>query len=298
MNEKKLALIREKLKDLNNEYEIKKSIFYVGGNSSPFSKKTEKIIMIVAGIFLIFGLFATVTGFGSINIFKDISNESVIPLICFIIFFISITIFSIIHTINLQVITKVIFNNNIITINTCSMQGKNLDYSFSLNDYIFTTQKVLSRRSENSEYFDEYYYLIFTEKDSKKSKEFEIFPNDFDEYYAFIIYIKLFAYNIKLTNLSDENLNILYKNCNNGKYGLITIPKPKKLLLILGLVFLVLFLLFSVNIILSISDQDFFFDSILVGLLLITLSILFLFIYFKQKKQYSDEMKRLLDKNI
>jgi len=63
MNESKLISIKEKLKDLNKEFELKKSISYISGNSSPFSKKTEKIIMILSGIILIFGLFATVTGF-------------------------------------------------------------------------------------------------------------------------------------------------------------------------------------------------------------------------------------------
>jgi len=57
------------------------------------------------------------------------------------------------------------------------MQGEKLDYDFNLKDYIFTTKKVLRRRSEDSVYFD--------------------------EHYSFIMYIKLFAYNMKLEDLSD-----------------------------------------------------------------------------------------------
>ena len=279
MNESKLISIKEKL------------ISYISGNSSPFSKKTEKIIMILAGIILIFGLFATVTGFGTINIFKDIAKELVITFICFIVFFILLIIFIVIHIIKKQVINKVTFYNNIIVINTSSMQGKKLEYDFNLKDYIFTTKKVLRRRSEDSLYFDEHYYLIFTKKDSKRSKEYEIFPNNFDEYYSFIMYIKLFAYNMKLGDLSDIDLNILYKNCNNGKYGLITTSLPNKLLLIFGLVFLTLFLLFSTNIFL---DKDLFIDNILVGLIFIIISITLLLSYFKQKKHYSDEVNSLL----
>ena len=62
-------------------------------------------------------------------------------------------------------------------------------------------------------------------------------------------------------------------------------------MLIFGLVFLTLFLLFSTNIFL---DKDLFIDNILVGLIFIIISITLLLSYFKQKKHYSDEVNSLL----
>lgn len=290
--------VKKNIYNLKKEFEEKLSVSYVANTPFKFQKNTELIISVIAMLFMFVPLFLIITNFGKINLF-ELENNFKIIIIGVVLFFAFMIINGIVSTITKEYIVNISISGKKLIVKTSSLK-KEKEYDFDLKQIVLTTERIVRRRSEDSSFYDEYYYINIIDKNKRKRK-LEIKPGGMEDYHAFLMYLKSLCYEIDLDKLSELEFDTLYNSITNGKVGLYLDDLPKK---VYGIVGLVLSDIFIIGIIQDIraflrNKETFSLLNIDIGatifmLIIGGLGIYLLIIYMRQRIKYNDNLNKTI----
>lgn len=290
--------VKKNIYNLKKECEEKLSVSYVANTPFKFQKNTELIISVIAMLFMFVPLFLIITNFGKINLF-ELENNSKIIIIGVVLFFAFMIINGIVSTITKEYIVNISIPGKKLIVKTSSLK-KEKEYDFDLKQIVLTTERIVRRRSEDSSFYDEYYYINIIDKNKRKRK-LEIKPGGMEDYHAFLMYLKSLCYEIDLDKLSELEFDTLYNSITNGKVGLYLDDSPKKVYGIVGLVLSDIFIIGIIQEIRAflrnketVSLLNIDIGATIFMLIIGGLGIYLLIIYMRQRIKYNDNLNKTI----
>lgn len=290
--------VKKKIYNLKKEFEEKLSVSYIANTPFKFQKNTELIISVIAMLFMFVPLFLIITNFGKINLF-ELENNSKIIIIGVVLFFAFMIINGIVSTITKEYIVNISISGKKLIVKTSSLK-KEKEYDFDLKQIVLTTERIVRRRSEDSSFYDEYYYINIIDENKRKRK-FEIKPGGMEDYHAFLMYLKSLCYEIDLDKLSELEFDTLYNSITNGKLGLYSGDLPNKVCGVVGLVLLSIFLIGIIQEIRfflrnkeTVSLLNIDIGATIFMLIIGGLGIYLLIIYMRQMIKYNDNLNKTI----